>query len=452
MGPITLYDKSFLEALNLDEAVMFDYFFYPLTCPVFYVETLANLAKAKKGRSPDELVGAIAKKFPQIHGGPNVHHRTLAVHSLCGGDVPMRGQIVVAGGIPVDTDGKNNIVFKQSPEASSFARWQHGEFEELEREFAQGWRNELANLDLDLLAQRARNYGIDLGGCKQIEDCRDVAISLVDKLQPSLQLAFSCELLNMSADEKAFATEAWGAAGRPTLREFAPYAHYVTLIQVFFDIALATGKISKDRPSNFNDMAYLYYMPFCSVFVSSDKLHRRCAPLFMRDGQQFVWGEELKADLRIHNEALLALPKDVRDRGLIRMAPKPIPGSMIADIHQRAFARAGRGIGPVTSGSVARASSTGAAALQDTLANLAEGARGGDGGARLEKPVASRSAPALNEQQRDEIHDRMRRIMAGAEKSQGIPPFDSRSTDSVTIERLVDGERGSWVQISRDMR
>lgn len=29
MGPIALFDKSFLESLNVDEAVFFDYFFYP---------------------------------------------------------------------------------------------------------------------------------------------------------------------------------------------------------------------------------------------------------------------------------------------------------------------------------------------------------------------------------------------------------------------------------------
>ena len=36
MGPITLFDKSFLQAISLDEAVWFDRF----VCPVFYVETL----------------------------------------------------------------------------------------------------------------------------------------------------------------------------------------------------------------------------------------------------------------------------------------------------------------------------------------------------------------------------------------------------------------------------
>src|SRR5258705_7856842 len=45
MGPITLFDKSFLQAISLDEAVWFDRFFMPVVCPVFYVETLGDLGK-----------------------------------------------------------------------------------------------------------------------------------------------------------------------------------------------------------------------------------------------------------------------------------------------------------------------------------------------------------------------------------------------------------------------
>jgi hypothetical protein len=45
MGPITLFDESFLQAISLDEAVWFDRFFMPVVCPVFYVETLGDLGK-----------------------------------------------------------------------------------------------------------------------------------------------------------------------------------------------------------------------------------------------------------------------------------------------------------------------------------------------------------------------------------------------------------------------
>jgi hypothetical protein len=34
MGPITLFDKSFVQAISLDEAVWFDRFFMPVVCPV----------------------------------------------------------------------------------------------------------------------------------------------------------------------------------------------------------------------------------------------------------------------------------------------------------------------------------------------------------------------------------------------------------------------------------
>ena len=67
-GPITLFDKSFLQGLSVDESVWFDDFFYPIICPLFYVETLADLEKAARdGRTPEQEVGFIARKSPEMH-------------------------------------------------------------------------------------------------------------------------------------------------------------------------------------------------------------------------------------------------------------------------------------------------------------------------------------------------------------------------------------------------
>lgn len=41
MGPIALFDKSFLQSLSIDESVWLGHFFMPVVCPLFYVETLA---------------------------------------------------------------------------------------------------------------------------------------------------------------------------------------------------------------------------------------------------------------------------------------------------------------------------------------------------------------------------------------------------------------------------
>jgi hypothetical protein len=59
MGPNALFDKSFLQSLSVDESVWFDHYFYAVVCPLFYLETLADLEKAvREGRTPEtELRG-----------------------------------------------------------------------------------------------------------------------------------------------------------------------------------------------------------------------------------------------------------------------------------------------------------------------------------------------------------------------------------------------------------
>jgi len=48
MGPIVLFDKSFLQSLNIDEAVWFDHFFISNIPPIFFTETLADLKKYER--------------------------------------------------------------------------------------------------------------------------------------------------------------------------------------------------------------------------------------------------------------------------------------------------------------------------------------------------------------------------------------------------------------------
>ena len=59
------------------------------------------------------------------------------------------------------------------------------------------------------------------------------------------------------------------------------------------------------------------------MFVSSDKLHRRTAGLFMRSDQEFVWGPDLKADLKRINGHYLSLPEEQRDGGVMGLAKHP---------------------------------------------------------------------------------------------------------------------------------
>jgi hypothetical protein len=80
VGPITLFDKSFIQSLSLDESVWFDHFTISNVCPVFFTETLADLAKrARPGKSQEDEVRIIARKFPDMNSAPSAHHADLAL-------------------------------------------------------------------------------------------------------------------------------------------------------------------------------------------------------------------------------------------------------------------------------------------------------------------------------------------------------------------------------------
>jgi hypothetical protein len=86
---------------------------------------------------------------------------------------------------------------------------------------------------------------------------------------------------------------------------------------------MSANLISNARASYKIDIAYLYYLPFCMVFASNDKLHKRTVPLFLRSEQVFVDGIELKADLAKLDALYSKLPEEVREQGIMRFANEP---------------------------------------------------------------------------------------------------------------------------------
>ena len=144
-------------ALNVDESVWFDRFFYPVICPTFYVETLADLKKPKLRRSAEEEVGIIADKFPEMQSQPTPYYQAMAISSLMGQKIPMTGQIPLASGRPVKSGKHKEVVYEPSPEVEAFRRWQLREFDAIEREFASDWRQKIQSLNLNSVADGFRD-------------------------------------------------------------------------------------------------------------------------------------------------------------------------------------------------------------------------------------------------------------------------------------------------------
>lgn len=278
----------------------------------------------RSDRTAEELVRQIADKFPDLQGAPCVSHFTLCLANLLGRPVPMNGQVPVAGGQPVRTGDQTGIVFDVSPEAKAFQRWQKQEFFELEHSFARSWREALTGLDLSAIGDSMRKMGLNWNSVTSLEEASKLAKQAShgnDRKFDRMKLAML--FLDINQENQRRIAERWKGLGYPPLDAYAPYAAYVLGIEIFFQVALSAELIGTRRASNRVDIAYLFYLPFCDVFISSDKLHRRCAPHFLRDKQSFVWGEDLKTSLREINEHFLQLPEEVKEQGVISFASTP---------------------------------------------------------------------------------------------------------------------------------
>ena len=326
MGPTLTFDKSFLQSLSVDEAAILDQLFSCVVTPLFFVEALGSLAKPIEPDRPTsvQIVAGLAERTPVSHGYMNTYHEDIVVSDLMGETASMDYRPAVAGGIPVRVQGKSGVVFEKSPEAEAFDRWQDGQFTLVEHRFARAWRARLASNRLEQEAAWYRSVLDREDRPKSHEAAFSRAGSIVEGAGQAYRLfRATCENFNLSEDATAVAVARWKRAGHIPLRKYAPFAAHCFHVELYFRLALTNGLISDQRASNSVDIAYLHYLPFAQVFVSTDRLHRTAAPMFLTSEQRFVWGAELKADLARLNQVFLDLPESEKQQGLFTLVKSP---------------------------------------------------------------------------------------------------------------------------------
>ena len=194
----------------------------------------------------------------------------------------------------------------------------------------------------------------------------------------------------------------------PPLHKYAPYAAHVLTVDIFYQIALAASLESSQRPSNRMDIAYLYYLPFCMVFISSDKLHERCSKLFLRDNQNFAEGGAIKSDLANLNSHFSSLSDIEKSAGLSVFARYPIP-----DIDCR---------------------------LNDLWDS------------HIPEWREKAKEPYVKPQSDPELVKEMNQF----NEAPGLKPeeidFDLDDTDMMSLQRMVSKRKGSWWQLPKDLK
>lgn len=276
--------------------------------------------------------------------------------------------------------------------------------------YAALWRRSLSALDLQKIAVELRTSYAACQSCKTLTEAHGLARDLCTRADtPRGSLQEIMGFLNVPAECRSWVHDCWNKAGRPEVTEYAAYAAHVVSVNLFFAVALGAGLISHEKASNGVDIAYLYYLPFCQVFVSSDKLHRRCAEVFLRPDQEFVWGLDLKRDLSQLDEHYSKLPAATRERGVMSFASSPPTEGqyLVSDLWDRHM----------------------------------RGWRSPD-----QRGPSSKLPPA------PELADKLRRLREAPPTGTVQSDFDSTDVDMVVREFMVRRQKGSWYQVPKDMK
>jgi hypothetical protein len=298
MGPNAILDKSAFQALSYREHREVSRYFEVNIAPVLILEILGDLTKQyRNGTRPADKAKELANKLAGLEW-LNENYRFICVNTLLGTEVPLDGHIVPAYmSVGEDVDGSLAALIEPGPLNDLLMRLTTGKATALDEVLAKMWRHAAGGLSLSDLNAFVNSHHIIVPRATSAAEAVTVARSLLDT--PALQeiwLSWLLDELDVSATDRRRISARWLAQGL-LLRTFAPYAHHCLHALLSMFVAWRNAVI-RWQPTNILDLQYLYYLPFCSVFVSDDKVHRALAPPLMRPDQTFVPLAEFKTGLR----------------------------------------------------------------------------------------------------------------------------------------------------------
>ena len=104
-----------------------------------------------------------------------------------------------------------------------------------------------------------------------LEDARQLTDLIIDNLDAETLLRFGMDLLDVP-QATTWVINDWVQHRRQSLRVYVPYFIHVLSINIFFALVIQTQLLRDVKESHQIDLAYLYHVPFCSVFSSKERL------------------------------------------------------------------------------------------------------------------------------------------------------------------------------------
>lgn len=348
MGPIVIYDKSVLEALNKEESILLQKYFHTNITPVIFLEVLADLKESPRSQqqTAEQRVARLAEKLPILSSIVNAHHDQLSQGELFHGG--LQGHHVKMGRVPISSNqpkviknatGRQGLIYPESREEKALSAWRKSQFSELDYLLAQEWKDTHKSLDLNSLANELKrdiNKAPKFTTIQEVKQFVDEELNKLGEIKPFILLRLMLHHFGASEKQQKATIEEWKKLNRECRRiikphELAPYAHYIFSVELFFRLALSQRLIASGKKSKSHiDLQYLYYLPFCMTFISNDNFHKKVVPLFLKEDQLFIEGDELKKDfikISKHLDTLTEEEKGIRDSGY----PPQLENSVICE-------------------------------------------------------------------------------------------------------------------------
>ena len=299
MGPIIILDKSAFQSFSHEDCIWLDRYFLQVLTPILAVEIFGDLARREgPERTAENKVREIARKFRG--SGPSVctDFRSACLGNLEGHAVPMDGRILVSHGHEYRTrNGGPGLYLGLHALNRAILRWQDGVFSDEDRSLSAEWRGVARGFTEEEFRRILDKRYIIVPKAAAPADLRRVVDNLLNSTGMQDEwLAWLLDQLRPEAQLAGLIETRWRTRQDVLMRDHAPYAHHCLRAMLALHVAVRSRLVTW-KASNWNDLQYLFYVPFCMVFCSNDALHRTLAPTVMRDDQSFVWGEDLKADL-----------------------------------------------------------------------------------------------------------------------------------------------------------
>jgi len=317
-----IFDKSFIEMLNVDELFELDVFFDLVSTPILRREILANLQKKSTAeRNALFVMKSLCSKMSRSGIEP-MEYRSAALHELnTGKPIPMHGAMLIDATAPHVRIGRSGGVHIDGRELQwDWRRWAEGIFTEEELKLAADHRRMVGDYDPDALCKQWRAKGAEwFGDCKNIQQITAKIDGLIeDAALPAQELILNLTTSWLSATDgfkqHLLNLLRLGRVGR--VKDYAPFATSVVRLSLVYQFSLVRGIIGPRR-SDICDLEYLYYAPFCRFFISGDRLHKSLWQATTTKAM-FCNGVEVKADLKRRAELRKEDPDKVA-------GPEPIP-------------------------------------------------------------------------------------------------------------------------------